>query len=99
MNKKVEYYQLVSDHQGLCAVQWPDGSAVYAAKHVHYRVCETDSKSYVFFADDLFIAHADVTDFMRHLMEGKLTCVLVDLQSASNPISLRKPAINARRKN
>jgi hypothetical protein len=99
MSKKVEYYQLVQDHGQTHGVQWPIGSGVYAAKSEMYRVIETATHSYVLFSTDGQTTMLQAELFIQKLIGGGLTCVLVDLQSASNPISQRKPAMNkARRK-
>lgn len=95
MSKKVEYYQLVRDQNDVCGISWPQGSGVFAAKHPVYRVIETSDISYVLFTDDMLIPIAKLEEFTNKLRTGKLVCVLVDLQSASNPMSQRKPAMNS----
>jgi len=94
MSKKVQYYQLVRDRDDVCGISWPDGSGTYAAKHPIYRVIETKDISYVLFTDDMLIPIQKFEEFVNKLKNGGLICVLVDLESASNPISQRKPAMN-----
>ena len=98
MKHTIQYWQIVKDGKDLAAIQWPDGSGVFAAKHPVYRVVNYEHRTYVYFSDDMSISVDKWKEFTNRLELGLLTCVLVDLVNASNPISLRKPSMNARRK-
>lgn len=94
MSKRVEYYQLVEDRDSVSGVQWPSGSGVFAARHDFQLVIEKENVSYVLFWDSHRVSTRKAQRFIDQLRTGGLTCVLVDLESASNPISQRKPAMN-----
>ena len=94
---KVKYFQLVDDGQSVTGVEWPALSGEYAAKHDMYRVVEKDKTTYVLFCNSTHMSYKKMSQWIEQLMAGELTCVLVDLVSASNPISLRKPAMGRKR--
>lgn len=96
--KPLKFMQLARNREGVFAVEWKDCDYNFAIGHSFHHAVETKESICLFFTNDLTIQKYDIEHFLLALKDGKMSWVMINLETASNPLALRQPVMNSKRK-